>query len=287
MTSKREHASIAAVVVLYRPGQSALDNIESYRDQVAAVFAVDNTEQSDDEFVAALEALPGLHYLANGANLGIATALNIGSRAARDAGFAWVLTMDQDSTGTPGMVATLLHCAMADPTIALVSPVHQQVGGNPREAEPGCRDVLTAMTSGNAVSLAALERVGWFMDELFIDEVDSELCLRLLRNGLRVVQAGAAELIHRVGSVKRHRFPLPSYTSNHSASRRYYIARNRAFVSRMYAHDYPQYRRAVVSATIKDVIKIVLYEHGKAQKLHMMWHGWRDCRAGRLGAFRG
>ena len=87
--------------------------------------------------------------------------------------------MDQDSTATPGMVATLLECALTDTEhIGLVSPVHRQVGGDVRQVESGGHEVLTAMTSGNVVNIAALDRVGGFMDELFIDQVREATSVR-------------------------------------------------------------------------------------------------------------
>ena len=279
-------AAVAAVVVLYQPTPAVVDNVRSYAEQVATVFAVDNSTGPDAAVLAAIEAIPGVVLISNSANLGIATALNIGDRAARDAGFAWVLTMDQDSTATPGMVATLLECALTDTEhIGLVSPVHRQVGGDVRQVESGGHEVLTAMTSGNVVNIAALERVGGFMDELFIDQVDNEICLRFWRAGLRVVESGDADLVHRVGDVRKHRFPYPGYSSNHSAIRRYYIVRNRLWVGRMYESDYPQFGRFERAQLLKDVVKIVLYEAEKRHKLAMMWRGWRDYRAGRLGPY--
>ena len=279
---------MAAVVVLFQPPATVLENVASYAGQVSAVFAIDNTPEPDAGFVAALREVPGLTYIANGANLGIATALNIGARAARDAGFAWVLTMDQDSTATPGMVGRLMACALgASGRVGLVSPVHRQVGGVEREVSRDCHEVLTAMTSGNIVDVAALESVGWFMDDLFIDQVDNEICLRFWRQGFRVLEAGDADLVHRVGDVRKHRFPYPAYSSNHSAIRRYYIARNRLWVGRMYASDHPEFGRFERAQLRKDILKIVLYEREKGRKLAMIWRGWRDYRAGRLGAYSG
>ena len=278
---------VAAVVVLYRPDRSVLDNVASYADQVGAVFAVDNSEQPDRAFASALCGLPMVTCIANGANLGIATALNVGARTARDAGFGWVLTMDQDSTATPGMVGRLMDCAVnATGRVGLVSPVHRQVGGVEREVASDCHEVLTAMTSGNVVSIDALESVGWFMDDLFIDQVDNEICLRFWREGLRVLEAGDADLVHRVGDVRKHRFPYPAYSSNHSAIRRYYIARNRLWVGRMYESDHPEFGRFERAQLRKDILKIMLYERDKGRKLAMIWRGWRDYRAGRLGAYR-
>lgn len=280
--------AVAAVVVLFHPPVSVLENLRSYASQVSAVFAVDNTPDPDEGFTAALRVMADLTYIANGDNLGIAAALNVGCRAARDAGFAWALTMDQDSTATPAMVERLMTCATgASGSIGLVSPVHRQVGGIERDVPTDCHEVLTAMTSGNVVSIPALESVGWFMDDLFIDQVDNEICLRFWRQGFRVLEAGDANLVHRVGDVRKHRFPYPAYSSNHAAIRRYYIARNRLWVGRMYSVDHPEFGRFERAQIRKDIVKIVLYEHDKGEKLAMIWRGWRDYRAGRLGAYGG
>jgi rhamnosyltransferase len=264
-----------------------LDNISSYEDQVDVVYAVDNSERPVDAFVAALGVRAKVKYIANGSNLGIATALNVGIDAALADGYSWVLTMDQDSTATPGMVGALLRCALNDESVALVAPVHQQVDGVPCDVAPGCVDVLTPMTSGNLLRTDAFLQVGRFMDDLFIDQVDSEFCLRLQRNDFRVIRAGDAELIHRVGEVKEHHFPFHAYSSNHSPLRRYYITRNRFVVGRMYADDFPQYRRAELAHVPKDILKILFWEDSKWVKLRMMWRGWRDYRVGRLGAYKG
>ena len=124
------------------------------------------------------------------------------------------------------------------------------------------------------------------MDDLFIDQVDCEFCLRLGLKGYRVIEVGGAILHHRVGAVTHHRFPYPAFTSNHSPLRRYYIARNRFHVAAMYRAEYPEYGRFEMRQMAKETVKILLYESSRLAKLHMMWRGWRDYRAGRLGKFR-
>lgn len=273
----------AAVVVLYRPDSSVLDNVASYLDQVDRVYAVDNSEEPDAEFEARLHSLGQVTGLALGANLGIARALNEGARAALADGYSRLLTMDQDSTATPMLVQELGACLDTDPRIALVSPVHHQVGMFVGSCEPGCRDVLTAMTSGNLVRLQAWQAVGGFMEELFIDSVDDEFCLRLQQAGFRVVESGGTLLHHRLGKMRRHRFPWPCWTFNHSALRRYYITRNRLVVGTRYRSAYPHYWRMLLVYMAKDVAKILLYEQEKVQKITMMLRGVRDFMRGVLG----
>jgi GT2 family glycosyltransferase len=62
---------VAAVVVLYRPSDVHLANVDSYIGQVDAVVAVDNTEEPDRALVAQLERR-GVTYVTLGANQGLA-----------------------------------------------------------------------------------------------------------------------------------------------------------------------------------------------------------------------
>ncbi len=275
----------AAVVVLYHPDAAVLQNLACYADQVDHVYVVDNTECPEEGLEAALGAFRHVTYLPNGANLGIATGLNIGVRAALAEGYPRVLTMDQDSTAPPGLVQALGACMDSDPAIALVSPVHQQVGGLHKPVGGGCRDVPQAMTSGNLLRGDAFQDVGGFMEELFIDQVDNEFCLKLRRAGYRVVEAGQAVLHHRVGRVRRHRFPFPCFSTNHSAVRRYYMARNRLVVGARYRADHPEYLAFELGQLAREVVKIILHEPQKCLKLRMILRGILDFRRGVLGPY--
>jgi rhamnosyltransferase len=278
---------VVGVVVLYRPGSEVLENVGSYLDQVDVLYAVDNTESPDQSFVSALGRLPKVTYIDNGDNLGVAAALNVGARRALAHSYEWLLTMDQDSTATPGMVDGMLAC-LAEPMAAnagLIAPRQVQVGGAVRESRGRCVEVLTPMTSGSLVRLSAYSAVGPFMEELFIDQVDNEFCLRLHAAGFAVLEAGEAILLHRVGNARRHRFPLPMYTTDHPPVRRYYMTRNRFYVGRIFRAQFPAFRRFELRQVGKDVAKILLYEGSKCAKLRMMARGYRDYRRGRLGAY--
>lgn len=279
--------AVAGMVVLYRPGTEVLENIRSYVDQVEVLYAVDNTEDPDASFASALESIPATRHLPNGRNLGVATALNVGARRAIKEGYDWLLTMDQDSTAPPGMVTAMLDCLTRPGAerVGLVSPLHAQVGGKRPEPPERCARVQVAMTSGSLIRLSAYASVGPFLDELFIDQVDNEFCLRLRAAGFGVLQAGEAVLVHRVGEVRHHRFPVTMYTSNHSPVRRYYITRNRLYVGRLYRGRFPEYRRLQLRQTAKDALKILLHERQRLKKLRMMARGFLDYRRGRLGPY--
>jgi len=280
-------ALVAGMVVLYRPGSEVLENIRSYVSQVEVTYAVDNTEKPDPSFASELGRIAHVSYMANGSNLGVAAALNIGARRAIAEGYSRLLTMDQDSVAASGMVEAMLACFSEARVgkVGLVSPFPVQVGGAPRVPRGRCVQVLTPMTSGSLLDLSAYEAVGPFLEELFIDQVDNEFCLRLRAAGYSVLEAGEATLQHRVGDVRFHRFPVPMYSTNHPPVRRYYITRNRFHVGRMYRSSFPEFRNFELRQVAKDVVKILLYEEQKWEKLRMMARGYRDYRRGRLGPY--
>ena len=124
-------SKIAAVVILYNPELSILENIKSYIDQVEKLYVVDNSEASNESLIQEIKSFSKIEYIPNKYNIGIAAALNIGARKAIEEGFDYLLTMDQDSETPPRMVANLLNCFSEDSKIALVSPlIKHQTGRN-------------------------------------------------------------------------------------------------------------------------------------------------------------
>jgi rhamnosyltransferase len=283
MTVGSPRSDIGAVVVLFNPEQNVIANIRSYRDQVSRVVAVDNTPRPHPETAREL-ADDGIEYFALGENKGIAAALNVGCRAVRDAGCDWALTMDQDSTAPEDLVGGLLTCLATGPTdVAIVAPLWEQVGGLSLEAAATCSEIDWAMTSGNLLKLEAWDAVGGFREELFIDQVDNELCFRLRLADWRILQSHRAVLQHRQGNLRRS--ALGFYITDYSALRRYYRTRNTLLVRREYGERFPAWVAAEREDWTREIVKMVLAEPNRLDKLHKIYQGWRDARAGRLGKY--
>lgn len=277
-----DNLRVAGVVVLYSPTDAVPHNIASYLDQVERLFVVDNSETGSSP-AWPLMADPKVVYLANHANLGIAAALNIGARRAAAAGYDLLLTMDQDSHADPEMVARMLACVagrdMAQ--VGMLSPFHVTKSGH----QPGaaaCEEVMAPMTSGCLLNLQAYEAVGPFLEELFIDFVDNEYCLRLRKNGFAVLRANEARLEHSVGDTKKYG---PFIATNHSPLRRYYKTRNRFLVFSRYLGDFPGHCLFDLVRLVKEIGSIILFEPEKSAKLRMMWRGWCDFLRGRFGKY--
>lgn len=277
---------IAAVVVLYRPSADTVFNLASYAGDVGRVYAMDNTEEPDPAITSAVCAVPGVEYVPMPGNAGLGAALNAGATAARAAGYPWLLTMDQDSVPLGRMVYELSRCAVAcahEVPVGLVSPVLQLENGPEEAGFEGCREALTTITSGSLLSADAWEKVGAFDETLFIDQVDHDLCLRLHLAGFAVLECGTARLSHAMGEMRRRRLLGPVYVSNHSALRRYYITRNRLAVSERYRDSFPEFRARELRALRHELLKVLLMEDHKFEKLRMSWRGYLDYRRGVTG----
>ena len=83
-----------AIVVWFHPTEKEYQTLSLYKEYVAHVIVVDNSETDNS---ALLHNDPKVTYIPLMQNYGIAAALNRGCEAAQKNGVQWVLTMDQDS----------------------------------------------------------------------------------------------------------------------------------------------------------------------------------------------
>lgn len=282
-------AKVAAVVVLYFPDHDVFDNIMSYYNQVDIVILVDNSDPAADALKQAFFDDSKVISITNGNNLGIAVALNQGAREALAHGCSFLLTMDQDSRATPNMVHTLkdLFFTRNIHDLAIVAPFHlTPISVAPDSSMPSYVELESVWTSGNLLLLSVFETVGPFEEQLFIDFVDHEYCLRLKRLGYHIVQSNRAVLYHTIGNNLRaiNLLPTPIVISNHSSLRRYYIMRNRLWVTARY----PEFKRFVWidrRRIIAEMITILLFEDHKIDKFKMIFRGYKDYINGRMGKY--
>jgi rhamnosyltransferase len=292
--------SVVSIVVTYHPDEAALGGIRSLAEQTRHVIVVDNSgdEETSARLKLALGASPETFtLLLNTENLGIAAALNRGMRHAETLSAEWVLTMDQDSRITPGMVDALLstyrqlpddqrsHVASLTPTLALRTEYAAGTAVPPTSAQYPHRDVATAITSGNLVKWSAWQTVGGYDEKLFIDYVDHDFSFRLRRAGYRIVACESATLLHAIGNARLCRLPGHAVmVDQHSPLRYYYMTRNGFYFWRTYAGADPFLREDKINA-LKLFLKALVVDTRRLERLRMFWRGYRDFRAGRFGRY--
>lgn len=279
---------IAGVTVLYNPDADVVDNIGSYINQIDKLYVIDNSDLGRVDIIDDIIKMSRVVYIKNDCNLGIARALNISATMALEENYQFLLTMDQDSKATPDMVDTLLTCFSQYDScqVGIVSPFHSTAVDTVPPQEQSCQELLTVWTSGNLLNLLAYKVIGPFRDDLFIDFVDHEYCLRLQCNGYLVLRSNRAILHHSIGTnLQKNRFlHLTLITSNHSALRRYYITRNRFWVTRRY-RQFKEFCWIDRRRFCAELINILFFEDAKWQKYLMILRGYLDYRRGKMGKY--
>jgi rhamnosyltransferase len=245
--------SVCAVVVTYRPDCARLEQLLSVLTRsVGAVVVADNGSPSlDDRYL--VKRFPSLIFKKLDVNEGIAVAQNVGIVLAKSLGASHVLFLDQDSVPEEGMVsrlyAALQKLENGGCRAACVGPRVRFPGSRDLSRfvrlgwfggrQDRCRDAAgtvecdVLISSGTLVPLRVLDDVGVMEERLFIDQVDTEWCLRARSKGYRIFGVCGAVLEHSLGEhayrvwIGRWR-RLP----RHKPFRYYYIFRNTVLLFR-------------------------------------------------------
>ena len=276
--------NVVAVIVTLGADRDVIHHVETLIGRVSRVVVVDNGSGAESASVLdSIAALPSTEVVRNPANLGIARALNQGAQVAIDAGADWLLTLDQDAEPAEEIVSTAGRIFDAYPDrdrIAVIGSTSfeaARAGWVRGEGERPWIEVVNVVTAGSFVSLAVLRGIGGFREDLFVDYVDTEFCLRARAEGYRVLASRAPAMTHRIGQpTERWIGPRAVHPTNHSAVRRYYITRNRFFVWRHYWRAEPRSVAKDLLAAHKELVKLVLFEQDRPAKLRAMAAGLRD-----------
>jgi rhamnosyltransferase len=286
-----------AVIVCYHPEPArVLETCVELRAAGVTPVLVDNTEHSYlDHGVH-----DGCRLLALRDNTGVARAQNVGIRDAIDAGADAVLFLDQDSKIDRGCVAAL-WAALSAGRAMVVGPVcvdetsgielpATRLGsfGLPRpvltSGDRGNRAVDVIISSGTLATRAALAAAGPMDEELFIDFVDTEWCLRCRSRGISIEVVKGAVLRHSIGTRFVRVGPLTVLV--HSPVRCYYQIRNcflllrRGHVPRVFA-----LHALITVLASRTVLLLFVTDRMAYAKAYAaaLWDGFR----GRGGRWRG
>lgn len=297
---------ICAVVVTYNIGPSFERGFQSLLGQVDHAIVIDNG--STDNTVQVLEQLQNAHphfldILINEGN-GLAKAQNMGIRKAKAAGYDWVLLLDHDSRLGDGMIAAMkdAYQKLSEPEkLGILAPfirdentlkdptyVTPWMGVLFRRVEFGdntmLENVVNVIASGSLIPTRIFDAVGYMDEQYFIDYIDTEFCLRLISHGYHICAVRDALLYHRLGERKAYRFlGLQIITTNHCPLRRYYIYRNKIKTLKRYLFRVPSYAMYDLAAVVYDVIRILMYEQDKGEKMRFIFRGICDAMRGVSG----
>lgn len=269
--------TILGVIITYNPNLDLLKkNITSFIDSVNAVIIIDNGSKIIEELFY-LES-DTIKVLSNKSNLGIADGLNQALLYAYDNHFDLILTMDQDSFFEGSTVKDLI-LGFKNDTTAIVCPSLKDMNSNHIvTAYKDYAEIFTTITSGSLCNVGILKLVGGFDSKMFIDYVDFELCLRLQKNGFKIIRSQKSVLCHHLGESKTERFlGIPIICTHHSPLRRFYYARNKIYIYKKYFFTFPSFVIRDFLSFGKTILIILFFEKLKLEKIKMIvkgiWYG--------------
>jgi len=297
----------SALIITYNPSAGFEDHIEKLFLEFRQIILIDNG--SSPEFQQMLKTQAdswgeALKLLLNPYNLGVATALNQGIDWAIHQGYDFIITLDQDSLPMPGMVKEMVSvyntCLQPD-KIAIIAPKVEDPGAGiiakylrPKyhfffERKTCTEEVLEGVsmviTSGSMYNLGIYKKIGPFRDDFFVDYVDTEYCLRARQKGYDIIVACNARLLHRLGNQRKINIGrVEMRPTFHSAIRWYYISRNRIPMAKLYGYAFPHWLLYEIVINSYGLVRMLIFEDHKINKLLAVLLGCIDGFLGRLGA---
>lgn len=277
------YKDIIAVIVSFNGQEKTGSTVRALQGKVGHIHIVDNGSDPKSLVVLrALETTPevSITYLDN--NRGVGHALNLGLARAREGSFAWILTMDQDSLVDQDMVQAFCRIIQVHPDRVCLAPtliVHGEQSRNHRDGP-----ISYAITSGNLVRMDVFEKSGDYNEEMFIDALDFDFCLRVRHAGWEVWRVGNAYLYHELGDVHTVPKPFSRFYTLHSPTRRYYIYRNFLYLMKTHMRNFPFFitKSAIVHLLL--LIMILVFEEKPSSSFIAIWHGVRDFFHNKVGA---
>lgn len=270
---------ILAGITLFYPDMTVLKkNIGAVISQVDKLICVDNGSKDIETIEAEVLALfPGVEFIKNGRNAGIAAALNQMFTYAKEHNMEWVLTLDQDSVCPPNMISEYKKYLDFEDLGSLCPVICDRHYENTENISDTYTFMDKCITSASMTSVKVWEDVGGFVEELFIDFVDHDFSAKLIEKKYGIVRVNSVMLEHEIGKGKTVSFLGKRITVlNHPPFRKYYMVRNWIY--------YIKQHSAVICVPKEWIkffflfLKTAIYEDEKKAKLQAMFRGLRDAK---------
>lgn len=281
---------IGAVIVTYNPDIKILkDTLQFLISQSICTVVVDNDSKNINNFNNYNQ---NISYILETSNVGIAKALNDGIRYLKSEDIDWVLTLDQDTilprnyfdeirTITPEKDVSVYYPKVIDRNEPK-SVAKKTLEKKAKIRAKNSNVLFLPIQSGAFMNIIDFYTIGGFDESLFIDNVDFDYFLEVLALGKSLIELSKTSIYQAVGMMTEKKIgPFKFHPTNHSAFRYYYIFRNMPVVIKRHKSilvERDSNMKNFYRATYKIVLKVILGEDNKIEKISAMIHGYKDRR---------
>ncbi|MGI6778251.1 MAG: glycosyltransferase [Acetivibrionales bacterium] len=282
---------VCIIVIGHYPNSRSYKTMIKYVNMSYAVIVYNNGGVLKENIPS--EYLENIIIIGDGINHGIGKAVNESMLYAYKKGFKYAIILDQDSYIDNNSLTALYEEIKDRKNIIICPLIYTKNSANngsmyivkksrfkfkkelvlPNEI----KEVSIVITSGMFVPIREFLEVGGYDEELFIEGVDDEFCLKLNKFNKKIIVNGNAILYQQYGDLTKNMFlGITFYCTNHKPIRRYYIFRNKIIISKKYGFQYGYYIVFQFFSLLKMMLGILLFEKNKFNNFIMICKGIRD-----------
>ena len=277
---------------------ACLESLSKSTYQNLKIIVLDNSS-ADGSVEAIRSAFHDVQIINLTENLGYAGNNNVGIEEAIKYGADWVLVLNEDTILDPDCLAELVRVGEGDPKIGAVGPMvyhhneptviqsaggmlgkywqSQHLGQNEDDTGQFQSPHKVEWISGCAILVrrAAIENAGMLDASFFIYWEETEWCIRISRNGWKIVHVPQAKIWHK--GVQRDYQPKPSFTYYGTRNQLLTLSKHKAPLGVQNFCNWMQIARTLVSWSVKPKWK------DKREHRNAMWKGVVDFLQDRRG----
>lgn len=276
-------------VTLYYPLKEELGAIRKYREVFDCIYLFDNTDsnerlknqkyyEDDNKFI----------YISNNKNEGLSVAYNTMCQKAILNDFDYICLLDQDSVIINNDLIKIINYIKIDTSrdVALYVPEinykHKKYYMQSENDKDVGAEIEWAISSGSFINLLLYQKTEGFDEKYFIDRLDYDYCFIVRKLGYKIIKIKNAFLYQTLGEQGKGIF---KGVSQHSSIRHYYVFRNRLY---FYLKKNKYSNLEVIKVrllSLKHIMKVLIFEKQKCEKLKMMIRGGRDFVENKMGKY--
>ena len=279
--------TISVVVPVFNPDRRLATLAETLLLRGLNLVVIDDGSNSDLPPLGDLSKIGSFHFMRNETNMGIAYSLNVAIDKIKQIwpNTKFIMTCDQDSVidleNLDNLLQSVLRESCAEFGCLGPGRVTSITYGTFPSKTPQL--VPSIIQSFSIFSLSALDQVGMFCQELFIDSVDTEICFRLTDEGFRVLVDPNISINHSIGSGKVLKlFGRTILNAQHNPKRRFYIVRNGFAMLRRYKSTRPSWARVFLRRLVVSSILGVIYGPKRLEQTEAILRGFLAARSFKL-----
>lgn len=273
MKSKKE--AIIGIVTFNPEIERLKENIGALLEQTSEIVIVDNGSNNYKDIYEMLDS--NIAVLRNEKNEGIASALCKIMEYARDNGYSWVLSLDQDSVIQPGLMERYYYYSKLaeNSDVAMFTCLIKDRNFTDEKYEEQSLEIIDVpycITSAAYTNVEKYFMTNGYDRDFFIDAVDFDICYTLREAGYRVCRISYVGLYHEVGHGENRSFFGKNIVVYHQKPFRvYYLARNTITMSKKHRKLFPWFVMIKKEAAL--LARILFYEDCKYKKLIAFYRG--------------